>query len=176
MRRLLLLGMAVLASGCKPVVKAPGEYPARDLCQLEREATDVVLADVLSWGEPSTRRLQGRRYRVTPVKLRVRTAFKGGHFGEQTAWFLGDVDPAGQSAYGPLRGATAILYLKDVDPDLVLVGGGYLWRSSPGHLKNAKRYAEGEGVEEKIIRRELDAAARGASSCESAPGPGLLGH
>ncbi len=168
----------LLGAGCKPVIQSPGAYPARDVCQLEREATDIVLADVLSWGEPQTRRLAGRRYQVTPVKLRVRTAFKGGHFGEQTAWFLGAVAADGKSAYGPLRPegqpATAIAFLADVDPDLVLVGGGYLWRAAPGVLKNTAKFAE--GLQEIVLRRELEAAFRASLTCERAAGPGLLGH
>ncbi|MGQ0506302.1 MAG: hypothetical protein ACT4TC_13400 [Myxococcaceae bacterium] len=180
MRRLLLLLALLSLPACKPVIERAGNFPARDICQLESEATDILLADVVSWGETQTKRFNGRRYRVTPVKVHVRTAYKGGHFGEQTVWFLGDVGAGARSASGPLRfvgdkPVSAFLFAKDTDPELFLIGGGFLWRNGPGSVKNTVKYAE--GFEEKDVRRDLDQCFRKTRACEPAPAPeGLLGH
>jgi hypothetical protein len=52
--------------------------------------------------------------------------------------------------------------LVDVDPQLVLVGGGYLWRYAPGQLRNVGRFTA--GVKETTVRRELEADSSSPSS------------
>ena len=103
LRSVTLLGSLVALSSCGPGASAKPKYITLPVCQMAREATGLIEAQVTAIGTTQTLSDVGQVHggRATPVTVTVSRVMSGA--AASTVWAVGEVDQDGKAEQGNFK-------------------------------------------------------------------------